>query len=191
MVRLALGSSLWHTCAVSPFLTASREQMYSGFFSPFDVTGPRAACLGRASGDWGVRDWTAPGCARLPASPRPHRVLYALKYDPPGWGHGTADGSASVRPEQWVHARPVKRRRPPTTRRVHAANFSPPTVSDTKSKFLDLYGEHIPAMYNTVIQELLVQQHFMRHNIRYSYDAVRPSFRCACLGHACLLQRSR
>jgi hypothetical protein len=27
-------------------------------------------------------------------------------------------------------------------------------------------------MYNNVIQELLVQQHFVRHNNRYQYDEV-------------------
>jgi len=48
----------------------------------------------------------------------------------------------------------------------------PPTVSDTKRGFLEGYGKPIPAMYNNVIQELLVQQHFLRYNVNYSYDSV-------------------
>jgi hypothetical protein len=35
-------------------------------------------------------------------------------------------------------------------------------------------------MYETVIQELLVQQHFMRYNIKYKYDPVRSD----CCGQA-------
>ena len=53
------------------------------------------------------------------------------------------------------------------------AAFSPPTVAETKQSFLDAYNKPVSAMYNTVVQELLVQQHFMRYNIKYKYDQVR------------------
>jgi hypothetical protein len=45
-------------------------------------------------------------------------------------------------------------------------------VATTKEKFLQLYKTPISSVYNTVIQELLVQQHFMRHSIHYQYNAV-------------------
>jgi hypothetical protein len=57
------------------------------------------------------------------------------------------------------------------------AAFNPPTVADTKAKFITNYTRPIPALYNTVIQELLVQQHFIRHSVNYKYNAVRR--RCA------------
>ena len=53
-----------------------------------------------------------------------------------------------------------------------AAAFAPPSVAVTKEKFLSLYKRPIVAVYNTVIQELLVQQHFMRYSITYQYNAV-------------------
>lgn len=59
-----------------------------------------------------------------------------------------------------------------TTGQLLAAGFAPPSVSETKTKFLELYPKPVPALYNTVIQELLVQQHFMRYNIRYKYDEI-------------------
>lgn len=31
----------------------------------------------------------------------------------------------------------------------------------------------MPSIYNTVIQELLVQQHLIRYNKKYQYDEVR------------------
>lgn len=52
------------------------------------------------------------------------------------------------------------------------AGFSPPTVADTKKKFIEAYTRPIPAIYNTVVQELLVQQHFIRYGINYKYNAV-------------------
>lgn len=55
---------------------------------------------------------------------------------------------------------------------VVAAAFNPPTVADTKAKFITNYTRPIPALYNTVIQELLVQQHFIRHSVNYKYNAV-------------------
>jgi hypothetical protein len=54
------------------------------------------------------------------------------------------------------------------------AAYAPPTVSQTKVAFLQAYDKPINALYEPVIQELLVQQHFMRYNIKYKYDPVRP-----------------
>ena len=50
--------------------------------------------------------------------------------------------------------------------------WNPPTVADTKAKFYSKYKKPLPAVYNTVIQELLVQQHILRYNKNYSYDVV-------------------
>lgn len=47
-----------------------------------------------------------------------------------------------------------------------------PTVADTKSKFIKLYTSPLPALYNTVIQEFLVQSHLMRFNSNYTYDPI-------------------
>lgn len=54
---------------------------------------------------------------------------------------------------------------------VHAA-FSPPPVSITKTNFLSHYKKPIASIYNTVIQELLVQHHFMRYAVNYEYNEV-------------------
>ncbi|KAI4334034.1 hypothetical protein L6164_018774 [Bauhinia variegata] len=48
----------------------------------------------------------------------------------------------------------------------------PPTVSETKSNFLKAYKRPIPSVYNTVLQELIVQQHLMRYKRSYRYDPV-------------------
>ncbi|GLT86990.1 hypothetical protein SLE2022_050960 [Rubroshorea leprosula] len=47
-----------------------------------------------------------------------------------------------------------------------------PTVSETKFKFLRAYKRPIPSVYNTVLQELIVQQHLMRYKRSYRYDPV-------------------
>ncbi|XP_022742588.1 protein THYLAKOID FORMATION 1, chloroplastic-like isoform X3 [Durio zibethinus] len=47
-----------------------------------------------------------------------------------------------------------------------------PTVSETKSNFLKAYKRPIPSVYNTVLQELIVQQHLMRYKRTHRYDAV-------------------
>lgn len=47
-----------------------------------------------------------------------------------------------------------------------------PPVSETKSKFLKAYKRPIPSIYNTVLQELIVQQHLMRYKRTYRYDPV-------------------
>ena len=51
--------------------------------------------------------------------------------------------------------------------------FAPPTVADTKRKFLEAYDKPIGAIYSGIVQELLVSQHFMRYNLKYAYDEVR------------------
>jgi hypothetical protein len=56
---------------------------------------------------------------------------------------------------------------------LHAAVFAPPTVSVTKAKFTNGYRKPIASLYNTVLQELLVQQHFIRYSIKYQYNEVR------------------
>lgn len=52
------------------------------------------------------------------------------------------------------------------------AAFAPPTVSETKAKFIQAYRKPIASLYNTVLQELLVQQHFIRYSIKYQYNEV-------------------
>lgn len=52
------------------------------------------------------------------------------------------------------------------------AAHAPPTVADTKRKFIDSYRKPIPSIYNVVVQELLVQQHFIRYNVAYKYNEV-------------------
>ena len=52
------------------------------------------------------------------------------------------------------------------------AAWNPPTVSDTKQAFYENFKKPIPAIYNTVLQELLVQQHLLRWNHTYQYDEV-------------------
>ncbi|CAJ2654983.1 unnamed protein product [Trifolium pratense] len=50
--------------------------------------------------------------------------------------------------------------------------FDPPTVSETKLNFLKAYSRPIPSIYNSVLQELIVQQHLMRYKKSYRYDPV-------------------
>lgn len=47
-----------------------------------------------------------------------------------------------------------------------------PTVSETKANFLKAYKRPIPSIYNSVLQELIVQQHLMRYKRSYRYDPV-------------------
>ncbi|PIA34403.1 hypothetical protein AQUCO_03800191v1 [Aquilegia coerulea] len=47
-----------------------------------------------------------------------------------------------------------------------------PTVAETKLKFLKEYKRPIPSVYNTVLQELIVQQHLIRYKKSYRYDVV-------------------
>lgn len=45
-------------------------------------------------------------------------------------------------------------------------------MSDTKQAFYENFKKPVPPVYNTVIQELLVQQHLLRWNSTYQYDEV-------------------
>ncbi|XP_073039758.1 protein THYLAKOID FORMATION1, chloroplastic-like isoform X1 [Primulina eburnea] len=54
---------------------------------------------------------------------------------------------------------------------MSAATDVPP-VSETKLNFLKAYKRPIPSVYNTVLQELIVQQHLMRYKKSYRYDPV-------------------
>ncbi|XP_034208036.1 protein THYLAKOID FORMATION1, chloroplastic isoform X2 [Prunus dulcis] len=47
-----------------------------------------------------------------------------------------------------------------------------PTVADTKLNFLKAYKRPIPSVYNTVLQELIVQQHLIKYKKSYRYDPV-------------------
>jgi hypothetical protein len=49
----------------------------------------------------------------------------------------------------------------------------PSVFADTKRKFIEAYPKPVPAIYNVVIQELLVQQHFVRNSVNYKYNPVR------------------
>nr|CAD1819316.1 unnamed protein product [Ananas comosus var. bracteatus] len=70
-----------------------------------------------------------------------------------------------LRPEKWSSRMVV--------RCVAAAlNDVPPTVAETKMNFLKSYKRPIPSIYNSVLQELLVQQHLMRYKRTYQYDPV-------------------
>ena len=60
-----------------------------------------------------------------------------------------------------------------TVARHIAGTYAPPTVTQTKIEFRNLNDKPINAIYEPVLQELLVQQHFMRYNIKYKYDPVR------------------
>ncbi|KAG6423486.1 hypothetical protein SASPL_113882 [Salvia splendens] len=47
-----------------------------------------------------------------------------------------------------------------------------PTVSQTKLNFLKAYKRPIPSIYNTVLQELIVQQHLTKYKKSFRYDPV-------------------
>ncbi|KAL5069512.1 hypothetical protein RYX36_020399, partial [Vicia faba] len=47
-----------------------------------------------------------------------------------------------------------------------------PTVSKTKSIFFKAYKRPISSIYNSVLQELIVQQHLMRYKKSYRYDPI-------------------
>ncbi|KAJ6291357.1 hypothetical protein OIU76_023427 [Salix suchowensis] len=58
---------------------------------------------------------------------------------------------------------------------IHCMSTStdvPPTVAETKLNFLKAYKRPIPSIYNTVLQELIVQQHLMKYKKTYRYDPV-------------------
>jgi hypothetical protein len=63
-------------------------------------------------------------------------------------------------------------------------------VAETKRNFIEAYTRPVPAIYNTVLQELLVQQHFIRYGVNYQYNAVRmriDTHRVVGMPHRCQL----
>jgi photosystem II biogenesis protein Psp29 len=50
--------------------------------------------------------------------------------------------------------------------------WAPPTVADAKLRFTEAFKKPLPALYSTVVQELLVQQHLFRWNKGYKYTEV-------------------
>ncbi|XP_047311775.1 protein THYLAKOID FORMATION1, chloroplastic-like [Impatiens glandulifera] len=56
--------------------------------------------------------------------------------------------------------------------RCISASADIPTVAETKLNFLNSYKRPIPSIYNTVLQELIVQHHLMKYKKTYQYDAV-------------------
>lgn len=81
--------------------------------------------------------------------------------------------AAPATPIEAPRRRPALTRALPPAPRARAAAHAPPTVADTKAKFIEGYPRPIPSIYNVVVQELLVQQHFIRHNVAYQYNEVR------------------
>ncbi|CAG9463220.1 unnamed protein product [Pedinophyceae sp. YPF-701] len=76
-----------------------------------------------------------------------------------------------------VAARPavVRTRRAAAAPRARVVRVcaGPPTVAETKDKFFKAYTKPVPAMYSTVINELLVSQHLWRYNKKYQYDELQ------------------
>jgi hypothetical protein len=75
-------------------------------------------------------------------------------------------------PYQTTHRTPNATPHDNTKKTAKTAAHAPPTVADTKRKFLEAYRRPIPPIYNTVVQELLVQQHFIRYGVAYAYNEV-------------------
>lgn len=48
----------------------------------------------------------------------------------------------------------------------------PPTVSETKRKFLELYRKPVPGIVNPQLQEFIVEQHFNVYNTNYVYTEI-------------------
>ncbi|KAF4347543.1 hypothetical protein G4B88_023424 [Cannabis sativa] len=64
-------------------------------------------------------------------------------------------------------------RREAWSRRIAELHWrNSPTVADTKLNFLKSYKRPIPSVYNSVLQELLVQQHLIKYKKSYSYDPI-------------------
>lgn len=56
--------------------------------------------------------------------------------------------------------------------KVLASSQNQVTVSDTKKLFLELYPTPIAALYNTILQELLVQHHLICFGSKFAYDKI-------------------
>ena len=48
-------------------------------------------------------------------------------------------------------------------------------MAETKRAFIEAYPKPISSVYETVVQELLVQQHFIRYKVNYQYNEVSPA----------------
>ncbi|XP_010924048.1 protein THYLAKOID FORMATION1, chloroplastic [Elaeis guineensis] len=84
----------------------------------------------------------------------------------------SAFGSFATSAFRGPRFRPPKLRSRKVVQCVAATTDVPPTVSETKSNFLKSYRRPIPSIYNSVLQELLVQHHLMRYKRTYQYDPV-------------------
>ncbi|XP_026663340.2 protein THYLAKOID FORMATION1, chloroplastic-like isoform X1 [Phoenix dactylifera] len=84
----------------------------------------------------------------------------------------SASGSFATPAFRGPRLTPPKLRSRMVVRCVAATSDVPPTVSETKLNFLKSYKQPIPSIYNSVLQELIVQQHLMRYKRSYQYDAV-------------------
>lgn len=71
--------------------------------------------------------------------------------------------------------------------------MAPPTVAETKRKFVEAYPKPIAAVYSTVLQELLVQQHFIRYSSLYQYNKASGVGRAkgSVLAAPCLARQGR
>jgi hypothetical protein len=120
----------------------------------------------------------APAARQRVASRRAGRSARAVG---PGARRAAEAPRAAAAPGARRAAAPVRRtapraRRPPADTPAPLpppAAHAPPTVADTKRKFIDSYRKPIPSIYNVVVQELLVQQHFIRYNVAYKYNEAR------------------
>lgn len=79
---------------------------------------------------------------------------------------------------------PLTAPRPPP--RPPPAAASPPTVADAKAKFVDAFKKPLPAIYSTIVQELLVQQHLFRWNRQYQYSEVGAGWGHPPCMHRCV-----
>ena len=91
--------------------------------------------------------------------------------------NGTERETIALLSSRWSRAklthfsqpRPRKKKLSPAK---NIKDWSPPPVADTKAAFYALYRKPLPAIYNVVLQELLVQAHLVRNNVDYEYDAL-------------------
>lgn len=65
------------------------------------------------------------------------------------------------------------------------ASTKVPTVADTKRAFIEAYPKPMPALYNTVVQEFLVQHHIMRYQKNYKYNPIMAMGFCSVFDQVC------
>mmetsp|Transcript_385 Transcript_385/g.967 ORF Transcript_385/g.967 Transcript_385/m.967 type:complete len:284 (+) Transcript_385:62-913(+) len=78
----------------------------------------------------------------------------------------------STRPCPALQQRPSRSAGRRASVNVRASSVTFPTVEQTKKKFIHGYKKPIAGIYNAVLQELLVQMHFIRFNLSYEYNEV-------------------